>query len=320
MPELTYDHKLSLGDVRHVADKDVFSGEITPPAVTEVIQAFAAELSPLPPMHVSWQQDDWAVYGWPAAGVEAKMGIDGGSIRYGWRVREWPRILLTAEPHAVWVDPDGTLIDITPDVADGEDSLFVPMPEDAEPINFDQRPANRYHILYHAVDPSEAVAERIARMKPPQRAYEERRAHKAGKTLNEWMLDKHHNDPLPGQLAAFIAACDAFDAKLPTLPELIAEDPDAEPEDDLSDDPQDGVETSSADEAAEPVADLDADSESDVADDDDLDLGDPGDIDVDDIDDIEEFDVTWLAARTLNRWSLDRERRRDAIFRTLAGL
>jgi hypothetical protein len=75
--------------------------------------------------------------------------------------------------------------------------------------------------LYATPDKSTAVAERIALMKSGQRAYKERRAQKAGTTLEEWIRDKYFHDPLPGQIAAFIEACEAFDARLPTLPALI---------------------------------------------------------------------------------------------------
>lgn len=330
MPELTYDHKLSLGDTRHAADVEAFTDDIVPPDVTEVIRAFAAELGPLPPVHVPLRRDDLAVYGWPADGIAWKIRNDGGSIQFGWRLREWPGILLTAEAHAVWVDPDGALVDITRDVADGDISLFVPLPSDSEPFNFDQRPATRYRVLYTPPGRSAAVAERIASMKTSQRAYEERRGRKAGKSLEEWIDSKFHHDPLPDQIAAFIAACDAFDAKLPGLPDLIVIDPDAVTEDDLPPVTEadaatplaalDVEDTLAEDVATEPTADADPNAASGIlteADDDDLD--DLDSLDDDDIDDFEEsFDEAWLAAETLEDWSRGRERLRAAILRTIA--
>src|SRR5882672_6074126 len=112
MTELTYQHKKRLGETRHLLDEDSFNDDIVPPVVTEPIQAFAAELGPLPPVHMPLRKDDHAIYGWPADGISEKIRTDGGSIQFGWRVREWPGVLLTAEFHAVWVDPDGTLVDI----------------------------------------------------------------------------------------------------------------------------------------------------------------------------------------------------------------
>jgi hypothetical protein len=225
MTELTYQHKKSLGETRHMVDTDTFFDDVIPSVVTEAIQAVAEELSPLPPVHVPLRKDEHAVYGWPADGVAEKIRHDGGSIRFGWRMREWPGILLTAEPHAVWVDPEGTLIDITADLPDGDTSLFVPIPDDTGPFDFDRPPPTRYRVLYAVPDCSAAVAERIAGMKPTQRDYEDRRARKAGKTLEEWILDKFHHDPMPDRIAAFIEACAAFDAKLLTLPSLLETSP-----------------------------------------------------------------------------------------------
>jgi hypothetical protein len=75
-------------------------------------------------------------------------------------------------------------------------------------------------VLYRTVDFSAAVADKIAGLKPTQRAYEERRAQKAGKTLEQWFLGKLQTDLLPDRISAFIAACEAFDAVLPILPDL----------------------------------------------------------------------------------------------------
>ncbi len=58
-------------------------------------------------------------------------------------------------------------------------------------------------------------------MKPSQRAYEERRAQKVSKALEQWIEDKYYVDPLPDA----ITACDAFDGKLRTLPDLTETDP-----------------------------------------------------------------------------------------------
>jgi hypothetical protein len=225
MTELTYEQKRSLGETRHSADTDSFADDIVPPEVTGDIATFAADLSPLPPVHIPLRKDDHAVYGWPADGVREKIRADGGGISFGWRLREWPSILLTAEFHAVWVDPEGNLVDITPDVADGETSLFVPDPAYTEPLDFDRHPPTRYLVLHKRPDRSEAIAARIARLKTGQRAYEERRARKAGQTLEEWFDDKFYPDPMPKQIAAFIDDCKSFDARLPTLPDLIESGP-----------------------------------------------------------------------------------------------
>jgi len=220
MAELTLRHKRILGHDLLDADDDVFSEMVVPSEITPDIAAFAAELSPLPPQHVLLIADDDATYGWPADGVRARIARDGGDIRFGWRLRAWPNMMLVAIFHAVWIDPQGAPIDITPDVTEGDTSLFVPAPPDLDPS---QPPVPRYRITHVRPDASAAIAARIARLKTGQRAYEERRAAKAGQTLEEWFNDKYHPDTMAILLPPFIKACELFDAKLPTLPELITE-------------------------------------------------------------------------------------------------
>ncbi len=226
MTELLHRHKLRLGERLNERDQWVFDGEIVPSTDTEAVQAFVAELSPVPAVVVPLRADDEdGMYGWPADGIRRKISNHGGSIRFGWRLREWPQILLAAEFHAVWVDADGALVDITPAVTSGETSLFVPDPNYPETFASDQRQPTRYKVLHSAPDRSEEIAQRIAQMKPGQCAYEERRAHKAGKTLEEWVLGKFPADPLLPSIAAYIEACNAFEAKLATLPDLIETEP-----------------------------------------------------------------------------------------------
>jgi hypothetical protein len=225
MAEILYRHKQRLSMRRYEVDEIAFSHEIVPSIESDAVQEFAAELSGVPPVTVPLRDDDDVLYGYPADGIREKILTDGGSIQFGWRLREWPGVVLTAEFHAVWVDPEGTLVDITPAVIGDEPSAFVPDPTYPDTFDFDQHPPNRYKVLHTAPDRSEAVANRIAQMKPAQRAYEERRASKSGKTLEEWILGKFPTDPLVQPIAAFVDACQAFDARLPGLPGLIQTDP-----------------------------------------------------------------------------------------------
>jgi len=70
MTALTYEQKKTLSETRHVVDQSSFFDDIVPPELTEVVQAFASELSPLPPVHVPLRVDDKATYGWPADGIQ----------------------------------------------------------------------------------------------------------------------------------------------------------------------------------------------------------------------------------------------------------
>jgi len=217
MTQLSYLHRSHLGDALFAEDDIVFRAAVVTADSTPDIAAFAAALSPLPAQHIPRIEDDDAIYGWPTENVRAKIERDGGDTRYGWRLREWPGVLLMASFHAVWVDPQATLIDITADVIEGDTSLFVPIPADAIPVATEPR----YHITHRTPDTSADVAARIARMKTGQRAYEEKRASKAGQTLEEWLNDKFHRDKLQMLISTLIRACQDFDRKLHTLPDLV---------------------------------------------------------------------------------------------------
>ena len=62
-------------------------------------------------------------------------------------------------------------------------------------------------------------------MKPTQRAYEERRAIKAGKTLEEWILGKYPPDPLVAPDRRVRRCVQGVRRQVANLPELIEEDP-----------------------------------------------------------------------------------------------
>lgn len=145
-----------------------------------------------------------------------KVRHDGGAIVFGWTIWEWPKVMLTAEFHAVWESPDGDLIDITPKPQRETSIIFVPDRSYPAEFDFENRPRNRRHSLRVSVDRTATVVAVIAAMNPNQRIYETRRAEKAGKTLEEWILTKQPVDPLPALIDDMIAACgrkeEAFDA------------------------------------------------------------------------------------------------------------
>lgn len=60
--------------------------------------------------------------------VRLKIQRDGGSLQHGWIVWESPKTIVEGEFHAVWVNPAGEYVDVTPKV-DGETQiLFIPDP------------------------------------------------------------------------------------------------------------------------------------------------------------------------------------------------
>lgn len=60
--------------------------------------------------------------------LERKIKRDGGGIQYGWAIWYLPGILMEAEFHAVWISPEGELIDISPRPIQFKEIMFLPDP------------------------------------------------------------------------------------------------------------------------------------------------------------------------------------------------
>ncbi len=58
--------------------------------------------------------------------VQKKIEKEGGTVQYGWRIWECPRIMIEAEFHAVWLSPQNHFVDITPTQFDTNKILFLP--------------------------------------------------------------------------------------------------------------------------------------------------------------------------------------------------
>lgn len=58
--------------------------------------------------------------------VEAKSAREGGRMLCGWQLWEWPHVMVEAEFHAVWLSPEGEMVDITPKPHGETRILFVP--------------------------------------------------------------------------------------------------------------------------------------------------------------------------------------------------
>ena len=187
--------------------------ETTPPAITPAINGFAATLGQEPPQYVPSVRDATGLYGWCSDGVLEKVRIDGGSIRFGWTIWEWPNVLLTAEFHAVWVSPGGELIDITPK-PQGEDRIVL-VPDASYPpdFDFDKRPTNRRCRLYQPDDPTPEIQAHIARMKRGQLAYEQKRANKAGITIEQSLRNRRPPDRMVTLIDDFIRVCNEYDGE-----------------------------------------------------------------------------------------------------------
>jgi len=91
------------------------------------VQEFCGEISPdIEPnyLEVSSSQQDILLDCF--MNVEKRVTEVGGSIQYGWRIWEWSNTLIEAEFHAVWLTPEGRLVDNTPAPKDFRRILFLP--------------------------------------------------------------------------------------------------------------------------------------------------------------------------------------------------
>ncbi|WP_157956920.1 zinc chelation protein SecC [Salinicola aestuarinus] len=61
--------------------------------------------------------------------VEAHVAANGGEAVIGWAIWEWRKVMIEAEFHAVWRDPNGKLLDLTPQGFKPPRILFVPDPQ-----------------------------------------------------------------------------------------------------------------------------------------------------------------------------------------------
>jgi len=185
--------------------------ETTPTALSDAVIEFAATLTTEQPIMVPVVSDRFGLYGWCSDGVSEKVKVDGGSIVFGWTIWEVPKLLLTAEFHAVWSPADGSLVDITPKPNAERQIVFVPDGGYPQDFDFDLRPSNRRMRLYRPPVPD--IQSLSGHMKPAQLVYEQARAKRAGIELHEWLLSKRPRDPLVTALDEFIDLCGAHEAK-----------------------------------------------------------------------------------------------------------
>lgn len=190
------------------------SYETTPVAITPKIQSFMEGLSIEPSVWTPVVDDPVGLFGWCSDGVLERVRLNGGSICYGWTIWELPKLLITAEFHAVWVDAHGKLWDITPKPAGETQILFAPDNSYPQDFDFDRRPRNRRMRLYEAPDRRTEVLRRLGEMKPSQLAYETNRAERAGKSLEEWLVSKLEPDTLAPLIDTMIELCEQQERKL----------------------------------------------------------------------------------------------------------
>lgn len=214
----TFAEKKVLSDEHFAANKKIIDvSETTPGGITESHVEFARTLGG-DIVKIPVIKDNYGLFGWCSDGVLEKIANDGGRIVFGWNIWEWPQIMLTAEFHAVWQDDSGNLYDITPKPHGEHEIAFVPDFSYQQDFNFDNRPRNKRFRIYQPIEAAPIVAAQIAQMKPTQRAYEEKRAAKAGKSLDQWLLEKQPVDTLPDLIDAVIATVSRREELMDVMP------------------------------------------------------------------------------------------------------
>lgn len=215
MPTLLEIRKMS-GDMFE-AHRHRTSSETTPREVTEELLTFCFHLSPVAPLIVKVIDDSNGLYGWCSDGVAEKVKADGGEHVFGWLIWEWPGVMWTAEFHDNWLSPQGEILDITPKPAGEESVLFVPDFDIPQNFDFSNRPGNRRQRIYREADRVQLLARVLGRLSPGQRAYEMKRAERAGISFESWMKLKLPIDPLPGLIDEVIFACSEHEQYFDTL-------------------------------------------------------------------------------------------------------
>ena len=100
-----------------------------PETIDDATRAFCASISPHAPFYVPVQPAPHARPAYCFDNSVAQAAAQGGEAAYGWAIWRWPGRWFEAEHHAVWRQPSGELLDVTPQAGDPPRILFLPDPD-----------------------------------------------------------------------------------------------------------------------------------------------------------------------------------------------
>lgn len=99
----------------------------TPAFITSEIQKLCFQLDATEsPVYVYVSPDPDCDRGDCYNNVQRKVDACSGRSQHGWNIRVWPNVLLDAQFHAVYVTPEGGLVDLTPNQEESKKILFLP--------------------------------------------------------------------------------------------------------------------------------------------------------------------------------------------------
>ncbi|MEI9928558.1 MAG: hypothetical protein WDN44_13745 [Sphingomonas sp.] len=100
---------------------------LRPPAqIDQATLAFCATITPSAPLYVRVEPAEGARPAYCFDNSAAAAARHGGAAAHGWAIWRWPGRYFEAEHHAVWRRPDGSLLDVTPQLGTPERILFLP--------------------------------------------------------------------------------------------------------------------------------------------------------------------------------------------------
>lgn len=99
----------------------------TPPDINDDVRMLCAKIGiPRDPIYVDVVPNADCIENECFPNIKNKIKQAGGRIQYGWTIWGAPDKLIEGEFHAIWIDPNGDMVDITPKT-DGETRiLFLP--------------------------------------------------------------------------------------------------------------------------------------------------------------------------------------------------
>lgn len=134
------------------------NGSNTPKKIDETVIKFCELISPgLKPEYVQVKPEIWCKLNECYDNVLEKVKTSGGVRQLGWRIQvipdPFPKFMIEAVHHAIWIKKNGNKLDITPQCEERE---IVFLPDDSIVLG-DYRIGEKYYALINDPDVNEYV-------------------------------------------------------------------------------------------------------------------------------------------------------------------